>query len=142
MGCLARVYRIGKCTAKRIVLFTCLAIHEELGPLYVGMPQTTQEWETVVNGFDQRWNYPACLRAIDSNKHVCIVEPKLSGSMYYNYKNFSSVIMLAIVNANYEFMYGDTGTEGMTADNGVLKHCSLWQDFIDGIQQIPVPVSL
>ena len=46
--------------------------------------------------------------AIDG-KHVRIQALPHSGSQYYNYKGYYSIIMLAVVDANYKFMYVDVG---------------------------------
>lgn len=141
MGCLSRVYRMGKSSACEIVIETCQAIHDELGPIYVSMPDTAERWSVVVNGFDQRWNYPGCIGAIDG-KHIRIVTPKLSGSTFHNYKGFKSVVLLAVVDANYEVMYADVGCEGTVADGGVLKNSSLWQDIVSGAQVLPEDIVL
>ena len=48
------------------------------------------------------------------NKH-----PPGFGSNYYNYKGDFSVVLLALVNANTEFIYIDVGTNGRISDGGV-----------------------
>ena len=53
-----------------------------------------------------------------------IVAPPNSGTVYYNYKRGFSVVLMAIVNDNYEFMYVDVGAEGKNADDGVWQDCS------------------
>ena len=57
------------------------------------------------------WHFSHCLGVVNG-KHVQITKPPGSGSYFFNYKSFLSVIMLAIVNANYEFIMIDVGKNG------------------------------
>ncbi|PNF15727.1 hypothetical protein B7P43_G12463 [Cryptotermes secundus] len=65
--------------------------------------------------FEERWNFPHCLGAMDG-KHITITPPSGSGSELYNYKGRYSVVLLAIVNANYQFLMCDFGTNGRISD--------------------------
>jgi len=51
---------------------------------------------------------------------VAIRAPMFSGSEYYNYKNSFSIILMAVVDANYCFHYIDTGAQGQHSDGGVF----------------------
>lgn len=72
--------------------------------------------------FAKRWNYPACIGAVDG-KHVRLRCPSGSGSQFYNYKGFHSLVLMAVVNGNYEFLYANVGAEGKTADGGCWRQC-------------------
>ena len=61
------------------------------------------------------WNFPNCCGAMDG-KHIVIRCPSKSGSEFYNYSKDYSVILLAIVDANYKFMYIVVGTNGRVND--------------------------
>nr|CAI5854096.1 unnamed protein product [Callosobruchus analis] len=52
-------------------------------------------------------------------KHISINKPIDSGSYYYNYKKFYTVILFATVNANYEFIYW--GSNGRVSDGGIFQ---------------------
>lgn len=49
------------------------------------MPRNSDDWKTIANDFENRWNFNHCVGAIDG-KHVNIVKPSKSGSYFYNYK--------------------------------------------------------
>lgn len=70
--------------------------------------------------FEDKWNFPNCGGAIDG-KHIRIRCPPKSGSYYYNYKKFFSTVLMAVVNADYEFIYVDIGTNGRVSDGGVIE---------------------
>lgn len=85
------------------------------------IPNTADKWKEIAKGFDQKWNFPHCLGALDG-KHVQIKKPPGSGSLYYNYKNFFSIVMLAVVNSDYEFLMVDVGMNGRVSDGGILNN--------------------
>ena len=59
--------------------------------------------------------------SIGSN-HVFIQKPPNSGSSYLNYKGSFSIVRMAIVNTNYQFIMVDVGANGRVSDDGVLKN--------------------
>lgn len=89
------------------------------------MPTTEEEWKHVANQFEIQWNISHCVGAMDG-KHVAILKPSHSGSAYYNYKNFFSRVLFAVVNANYEFMYVHIGTNESINDGGVIQHSNFF----------------
>lgn len=95
----------------------------------------------IVNAFDQRWHYPACIGALDE-KHVCMRKPEKSGSHFYNYKGFFSIVIMALVNSNYEFIFVDIGAEGAASEGGVWRECQLHQDLSTGEIQLTEDVHL
>ena len=48
--------------------------------------------------------------------------PFNSGSMFYNYKLYFSVVLLAVASADYRFVMVDVGAYGNSNDSGVLNH--------------------
>ena len=43
---------------------------------------------------------------------VVVRHPRQLGSRYFNYKGFYSVVMMALVDANYRFLWADVGING------------------------------
>ncbi|XP_073519648.1 uncharacterized protein [Phyllobates terribilis] len=81
---------------------TCNAIYHSLRS-YIQFPNTEEEWKKIASDFEQLWQFPNCGGALDG-KHVRITQPPNSGSYFYNYKGYFTIIMMALVNANYEFI--------------------------------------
>lgn len=96
------------------------AIYQEYKEQVWTRPHTPEEWKEVEQGFANRWNFHHCVGALDG-KHVAIQKPKNSGSRYYNYKNFFSVILMAAVDANYSFIWCSLGHPGRMSDAGIFK---------------------
>lgn len=70
------------------------------------------------NKFMSQWNFPNCVGAIDG-KHVRIKAPSNTGSLFFNYKEFYSMVMLAIVDADCKFIAVDIGSYGREGDAGI-----------------------
>lgn len=94
--------------------------------------------DRVAEQFKTRWNFPHVLGALDG-KHIRINCPPGSGSYFYNYKMFYSIILMAVVNAQYEFIFVDVGAEGKASDGGVWKKTSLFEYLSDELNPLNVP---
>ena len=105
------------------------------------VPKSEEEWMVEVTGFKEKWNYPACVGAVDG-KHIAIRRPDRSGSDYYNYKHYYSVILLAVVNAHYKFSYVNVGAPGRAGDAGVFANSSLKSHLDEGSLNLPDAIPL
>ena len=63
-------------------------------------PTDPEEWRNIEEKFRNRWNIPHALGALDG-KHIAMKKPKKSGSKYFNYKGYFSLVLLAMVDAEY-----------------------------------------
>lgn len=101
-------------------------------------PQNENEWKLIAKQFEEIWNFPNCLGSVDG-KHIQIIPPANSGSYYYNYKGAHSLVLMAIANANYEFIVVDFGTNGRLSDGGVIEFTPFYRKLINGELNIPNP---
>ncbi len=90
------------------------------------MPSNPAEWLLISEQFKERWNFPHCLGSMDG-KHIVIQKPIKSGSDFYNYQNDFSIVLFAVVDADYNFTFIDVGTQGRISDGGVFKHTTFFQ---------------
>nr|CAI5865358.1 unnamed protein product [Callosobruchus analis] len=109
-------FKISDSTISLIVPEVCNALNEVLKG-YIKVPSTEAEWLKIAKEFDNQWNFPHCIGALDG-KHVQIQCPANSGSSFYNYKGTFSIVLMAIVNANYKFIYAHVGSQGRMSDGG------------------------
>ena len=56
-----------------------------------------------------------------------------TGSEFYNYKGFYSIVLMAIVDADYKFTFCDVGCQSRISDGGVFKNSSFTQALVQGI---------
>jgi hypothetical protein len=61
------------------------------------------EWKEIERDFSDKWNFPRHYGAIDG-KHIAIRAPVKCGSTFYNYKNSNSIVLMAVVGNNYQFI--------------------------------------
>lgn len=117
------------------------AIYEEYKEEVWTLPSTPAEWKDVAKQFESRWNFHHCVGAIDG-KHVRIVKPKKSGGDYYNYKGWHSIVLLAVANANYEFIWCNVGSPGKSSDAGIFNRSSLRPSLENNTLGLPPPEPL
>lgn len=55
-------------------------------------------------------------------KHIRCRRPANSGSAFFNYKGFYSVVLFACVDAEYKFMYVNVGSDGRASDSTIWKN--------------------
>ena len=70
-------------------------------------------------------------------KHIRIVQPSGSGAFYYNYKNYYSIVLMAVVDSNCEFIFVVVGKNGRLSDGGVLEHTEFMRRLNNGQLHLP-----
>ncbi|XP_031778752.1 protein ALP1-like [Nasonia vitripennis] len=79
---------------------------------------------------------PNCIGAIDG-KHIEIRAPSNFGSLYFNYKKFNSIVLLATCNHRYEFTLVDVGAYGGGSDGGIFARSELGKSLEEKSLDIP-----
>lgn len=138
---LAFSFRMGRSTVGKIVKETCVIIWEELSSKFVQFLTKQEEWKQIAADFEEKWQFPHCLGAIDG-KHVIIECPYNSGSLNYNYKGSFSKVLLAACDANYSFIFVDIGSYGSESDGGILSRSRFGQGLGQGLFNLPYPEHL
>ena len=105
------------------------------------MGQPSKRCLEISERFLKNSDFPNCIVAIDG-KHVRVVKPKHSGSLYYNYKHYCSIQLLAICDANYCFTYVDIGDFGKNNDASIYNNSRFNKKLQAGTLNIPEPAYL
>ncbi|XP_035714843.1 protein ALP1-like [Folsomia candida] len=137
---IATSFSVGRSTVQNIIKSVNQALWKNLQPVYLKVPDK-EKWMDIVKGFDEKWNFPNCLGAIDG-KHVMIRAPPNSGSLFFNYKSFFSVVLLATCDADYRFTTVDIGGYGRQSDGGIFSSSALGRALDEDRLQIPNPLPL
>lgn len=80
--------------------------------------------------------------SIIDGKHIAFRARKEDGSYYFNYKGFNSIVLLALVDANYNFLYVDIGCNGRANDAAVYNNSSLCEGIRQNLFDFPEDVML
>lgn len=137
---IAASYRMGERTVSNIVSKVCNALWCRLQPIY--MPTPSKElWENISVEFERKWQLYNCVGAIDG-KHISIRKPLHSGSSFYNYKHYFSVVLMASVDAHYRFTTIDVGSMGRFSDGNIFYNSRLGAMLHNGSLDLPEPKPL
>ena len=98
-------------------------------------------WREVAKLFGSRWNFHHVCGAIDG-KHIRIKCPTDSGSVYYNYKGFFSILLLALVDGDYKFLWADVGANDSALDYAVFNQCVIKRSIENNMIGFPDPEPL
>ncbi|KHJ84468.1 hypothetical protein OESDEN_15818 [Oesophagostomum dentatum] len=114
-------FSCGVATVSVIVNEVTDAIIEVVALFGRAFPQPTQmDFEETARKTQVRYDYPRACGFLDG-KHIAIVKPPHAGSAYYNYKQFHSIVLLALCDCDYNIIAFDIGAPGRAGDAGILR---------------------
>ncbi len=93
-----------------------------------------KKWESIAQKFETHANFPNCIGAVDG-KHIRIVHPL--NSMYINYKGYSSIVLMAVADAEYRFVYANIGAYGKDCDSNVFQNSQFWRSIVNNTMDLP-----
>lgn len=128
-------FRMGFSTVGQIVKECCQAIWESLKAIYIPEPEEIK-WKEIAKDFEEIWGFPHCLGALDG-KHIQMRCPYNGGSSYHNYKGTHSIVLLALVDANYKFIMVDVGAFGRNSDGGTFERSIFGQKCAKNLLHFP-----
>lgn len=131
----AFTFRISKSSVASVVIEVCKALWESLQRMHMPVP-TVRDFENVAVQYFKKCNIPNCLGSIDG-KDIRVKCPSKPGSMFYNYKNFFSIVLMAVVDAIYRFLMIDVGAYGKDSDGAVFSNSPIYQNIENGTLLLP-----
>ena len=134
-------FRVARSTINKFVPEVCDAIIRAYRDEVMACPTNPEDWLEVESVFHQRWNIPHALGAMDG-KHIPIRCPRQGGSLYHNYNSFHSIVLLALVDGDYKFLWVDLGATGPSSDAQIFMHSDLRHKIEDGTIGFPESESL
>ncbi|RCN52702.1 hypothetical protein ANCCAN_01078 [Ancylostoma caninum] len=84
-------------------------------------PLTRRRFEDAAQKTQERYDYPRAVGFMDG-KHIGIKKPARSGSTFWNYQNYYSIILLALCDCDYRIMCFDIGAPGRAGDARVFRN--------------------
>ena len=129
MAQLALIYGIGKSTAVAIVHDTISVLKKQLANRVIKFP-SGKKLRTVMKEFKELCGLPRCAGAIDGT-FMRIRKPVKYVDAYYCYQKYSSILILAVVDASGQFTYIDAGRAGSMGDAATFHASGLEQKIND-----------
>ena len=134
-------WRLPQNSISVMVTEVCEAIVAEYMDELMVFPSTKEEFLEKAQDFKEMHQFPHAFGAIDG-KHIAIKKPRRGGSLYWNYKGFHSILLLAVVDADCKFIYCDIGGKGRASDSQVFNGTDLKDALDTGTLPLPDPSPL
>ncbi|XP_052218151.1 uncharacterized protein LOC127835753 [Dreissena polymorpha] len=119
-------FRCGISTISELIQEVCTAIVQAYKDEVFNPPTIPEAWRHLVQQFEQRWNFPHAVGALDE-KHIAIKKTANTGKIYPNYKGFFSIPMLALVDAEYKIIWIELGGKGHMSDSQIFTNSELFE---------------
>lgn len=104
----------------------CVSVH---------LPDSTEAFKEKILDMEELWQFPCCWAAIDGC-HIPIKCPPgglESCKEFHNFKNFYSIVLMAMVVSKDRFIWGSCGFPGNSHDAIIFKSTNLWDALQNGL---------
>ena len=128
-------------TICKFVPQVCKAILKEFQHECLMCPTDPEDWKKIEERFRNRWNVPHAVGVLDG-KHTAMKKPKKSGSEYFNHKGYFCLVLLALVDADYKFLWVNMGASGSSSDAQIFNRSKLQRRIENGRLGLPPPEPL
>ena len=124
------VFGVGRCTALKLKdEFSSALLTTAKG--YIKFPKGEAKTRRAIEEFQEISCFPQVVGAIDGS-HIPIIAPKNDPNDYYNRKQFHSIVLQGVADAEGRFIHVSTGYAGSIHDARVLRMISLVKEVEDG----------
>ena len=99
------------------------------------MPETQEDYMEKMLDMEEFLQFPCCWAAIDGC-HItmkCPSEGLMACKEYHNFKNFYSIVLMAMVDSHYRFVWGSCGFPGNSHDAVIFRSTDLWSRIQEGL---------
>ena len=82
--------------------------------------------------FNEEWKFPYAFVAVDGS-HLSMKCPNGGAQamkQYFNFKGFYSIVLMALVDEEYRFIWASVGAPGNTHNSTMLKSTDLWKRIV------------
>ena len=97
-------------------------------------PSCKGEFETAMTDMEQSWRFCYAFAAIDGC-HLPIKCPpggRESNKEYHNFKEFFSVVLMALVDSKYRFIWANYGIPGNPHDSLIFQSTNIYKRIVNG----------
>jgi hypothetical protein len=121
---------LGVSTIHGIVSEVCPSIVENLWNEFIAnlMPVVEEDFQKLIDSMNSMWQFPFCWGALDGC-HIPIKCPPGGAEAckeYHNFKNFYSVVLMAMVDSRYRFLWGSCGFPENSHDSIIFQATDMW----------------
>ena len=136
------VFRLARSTINKFVPEVCNAIIRAYRDEVMTCPTSPEDWLEVESIFRRNWNILHALGALDG-KHIPIRCPRYGvAACTTTTRGFHSIVLLALVDGDYKFLWVDLGAARSSFDAQIFKHSDLRHKIEDSTIGFPESESL
>ena len=98
------------------------------------MPQTEEEFKQKILDMEEFFKFPCCWTAI-GGCHIPMKCPPgglQACKEYHNFKNFYSIVLMAMIDSHYRFVWCNCGFPGCAHDAVIFRSTDLWTRIQEG----------